>query len=59
MRNICHLAFGKPFSMSMLLKILLLVVVLVGAGGVAVLASVDLPAPAQPVERVIPNDRFK
>lgn len=53
------LAFGKPCSMSMLVKILLLVVVLVGVGGVAVLASVDLPAPSQPVERVIPNDRFK
>ena len=47
------------FSMSMLVKILLLVVVLVGVGGFAVLASVDLPAPSQPVERVIPNDRFK
>jgi hypothetical protein len=45
--------------MSMLVKILLLVIVLVGVGGVAVLASVDLPAPSQPVERVIPNDRFK
>jgi len=45
--------------MSMLVKILLLVVVLVGVGGFAVLASVDLPAPSQPVERVIPNDHFK
>lgn len=45
--------------MSMLLKILLLVVALIGVGGVAVLASVDLTAPSQPVERVIPNDRFK
>lgn len=44
--------------MSMLIKILLVVVLLVGVGGFVVLASMDLPAPSQPVERVIPNDRF-
>lgn len=44
--------------MSMLLKILLLVVLIVGVGGFALLAGMDLPAPSQPVERVIPNDRF-
>jgi hypothetical protein len=42
-------------------KILLIaalaVVVLIG-GGLTVLATWNIPAPTQPVEKVIPNDRF-
>lgn len=44
--------------MSKLLKILLLLVLVIGVGGFAFLATWDMPAPSQPVERVIPNDRF-
>jgi hypothetical protein len=38
----------------MLLVLLLLAV----AAGVVFLGVWDLPAPSQPVERIIPNDRF-
>lgn len=44
--------------MSKLLSILLLLILVTGVGGFAFLATRDMPAPSQPVERVIPNDRF-
>jgi hypothetical protein len=41
-----------------LIRILILVVVLVVVAGVAALAMLDMPAPTQHVEKVIPNDRL-
>ena len=38
--------------------ILALVVVLALVGGLLYLAFGDFPAPARPVEKVLPNDRF-
>lgn len=40
-----------------LLVLVLAVVVLVG-GGLVFLATWDIPPPTQPMEKVIPNDRF-
>jgi hypothetical protein len=40
------------------LKFLILIVVVVLAGGAVFLATWDIPAPTHPVEKVIPNDRF-
>lgn len=44
--------------MSKLVQILFLLVLIVLVGGTAFLATWDMPAPTQPVQRVIPNDRF-
>ncbi len=44
--------------MSKLVQILFLLVLIVLVGGVAFLATWDMPAPTEPVQRVIPNDRF-
>jgi hypothetical protein len=41
-----------------LLKFVIAIIALVIAGGVVFLATWDIPAPTQPVEKVIPNDRF-
>jgi hypothetical protein len=41
-----------------LLKFLIVIFVVVIAGGVVFLATWDIPAPTHPVEKVIPNDRF-
>jgi hypothetical protein len=41
-----------------LLRIVILVVVILVVAGVAALAMLDLPAPTQHVEKVIPNDRL-
>ncbi len=38
--------------------LLLIVLVLTVGGGVAFLASWDIPAPVTPVEKVLPDDRF-
>ncbi|HYB09902.1 MAG TPA: hypothetical protein VEJ16_09540 [Alphaproteobacteria bacterium] len=39
-------------------RIIALAVLVIVAGGVAFLASWDIPAPTAKVEKVIPNDRF-
>jgi hypothetical protein len=39
-------------------KLLVLLVVGVVAGGVAYLATSDMPPPTAKMEKVIPNDRF-
>ncbi|MCB2101659.1 MAG: hypothetical protein KDE22_12355 [Rhodobacterales bacterium] len=44
--------------MKSLSRILVLLVLLAIAGGVAFLAHWDIPAPVTTVEKVIPNDRF-
>jgi hypothetical protein len=41
-----------------LLRILILVVVLIVVAGVAGLAMMDMPAPTQHVEKVVPNDHL-
>jgi hypothetical protein len=41
-----------------LVQLILVLLVLAVAAGVVFLGVWDLPAPSQPVERVIPNDRF-
>lgn len=44
----------------MRLSVLLLLLVLLSiGGGVAFLATWDIPAPSAKVEKVIPNERFK
>ncbi len=40
-------------------KIILIVVAVVIVGGVAFLATWDMPPPTATVEKTIPNDRFK
>jgi hypothetical protein len=40
-------------------KIILILVAVVLVGGVAFLATWDMPPPTTTVEKVIPNDRFK
>ncbi|UEM21547.1 hypothetical protein JL100_001885 [Skermanella mucosa] len=44
--------------MSRLLSVLIVLVLLVAAGGSVFLATWDIPAPSRTVERVIPDDRF-
>ena len=44
--------------MSKFAQILVLLVLIALVGGGIFLATVDIPAPVAPVERVIPNDRF-
>ena len=41
-----------------LLKIIVALVVVVLVGGAAFLATWDIPAPDQKIEKVIPDDRF-
>ncbi len=45
--------------MSKLSRIVLAVVLVIVVGGVAYLATFDLPSPSARVEKVIPDDRFK
>jgi hypothetical protein len=40
-------------------RLLIFLVLLVIVGGLAVLATWDMPSPSAPVEKVIPNDRFE
>ena len=42
-----------------MLKWLLILIVVVAVGGVAFLATWDMPAPSTQVEKIIPNDRFE
>jgi len=42
----------------MVLKLLIGLIVVVLAGGAVFLATWDIPAPNQQVEKVIPDDRF-
>jgi hypothetical protein len=42
-----------------MVKIILIVAAVVVVGGVAFLATWDMPAPKVTTEKVIPNDRFK
>ena len=44
--------------MRSLLRILVIVIVVVIVGGIVALATLDLPAPTQHIERVIANDRL-
>ena len=44
--------------MSRFLSILLVLLLLVIAGGMVFLASCDLPAPSKTVEKVLPDERF-
>jgi len=44
--------------MGKVVLVVLAVVVLAVAGGLAWLAFWDIPAPSQPIERVIPDARF-
>ena len=53
---------GKVFILNgayrVLLKILIVFIVVILVGGVVFLATWDVPAPSQKVEKVIPDDRF-
>ncbi|QQP89993.1 hypothetical protein IGS68_01575 [Skermanella sp. TT6] len=56
---------NRPYSgssstgiMSRLLSVLIVLVLIVAAGGSVFLATWDIPAPSRTVERVIPDDRF-
>ena len=42
-----------------MVKIILVLIVVVIGGGVAFLATWDMPAPTATTEKVISNDRFK
>lgn len=44
--------------MVFLTRLLIILVLLVIVGGVAFLATWDMPPPSSKVEKVIPNDRF-
>jgi len=44
--------------MSRLLSALIVLALVVVAGGAVLLATWDIPAPSKTVERVIPDDRF-
>ncbi|AWB06370.1 hypothetical protein A6A40_14770 [Azospirillum humicireducens] len=45
-------------AMSRFLSILIVLLLLVIAGGMVFLASWDLPAPSKTVEKVLPDERF-
>lgn len=45
--------------MVFLTRLLVILVLLVLVGGIAVLATWDMPPPSATVEKVIPNDRFE
>jgi hypothetical protein len=47
----------RPAIMKMVSRIIIAVVALLVVGGAVFLASWDIPAPAAPVVKVIPNDR--
>jgi hypothetical protein len=42
-----------------MVKVILIVIAVAIVGGVAFLATWDMPPPTATVEKVIPNDRFK
>ncbi len=44
--------------MQKLTRIVLIVILVAIAGGIALLVAWDIPAPSAPVEKVIPNERF-
>lgn len=44
--------------MKTLVRLLIFVILLAAIGGVAFLATWDIPAPTAPVEREIPTDQF-
>ncbi len=44
--------------MKFLFRLLLIVLLLLVAGSAALLVTSDFPAAVEPVEKVIPNDRF-
>ncbi len=44
--------------MGRLVGAIVAVVILVVAGGAVFLANWEIPAPSQPIEKTIPNDRF-
>ena len=44
--------------MSKLSKIVSLIVIVVIIGAIGFLASWDIPAPSEPVVKIIPNERF-
>lgn len=44
--------------MSRVISVLAVLLLLVIGGGMAFLASWDMPAPSKPVEKVIPDERF-
>jgi hypothetical protein len=46
-------------GIGIMVKIVLVVIGVVIVGGVAFLATWDMPAPKVMTEKVIPNDRFK
>ena len=48
----------NPNPMRSLLHLAILVVVLILVAGIAALAMLDMPAPTQHVEKVIPNDKL-
>lgn len=49
----------RPGSvMSALTKILFALIAVILVGGAVFLASWDMPPPSEPVERVLPNERF-
>ena len=45
--------------MKSLSRIMFMALLLILAGGTIFLVTWDIPAPVAPVEKVIPNDRFK
>ncbi len=44
--------------MRMLVRLILLFVVVLVAGGAVFLANWEIPAPVERIEKIIPNDRF-
>ncbi|MGQ9365612.1 hypothetical protein [Azospirillum sp. ST 5-10] len=49
---------NSPGSMSRLLSVIVVLLLVVLGGGMAVLATWDMPAPSKTVEKVIPDARF-
>ena len=50
---------GSGVGIGTMVKIILVLIVVVIGGGVAFLATWDMPAPTATTEKVISNDRFK
>ena len=48
----------SPITMSRVISVLFVLLLLVVGGGMAFLASWDMPAPSKTVEKVIPDERF-
>ena len=49
---------GSGGAANLIVRVLLVVIVAVFAAGAVFLASWEIPAPTETVEKVLPNDRF-